>query len=470
MPHTPTLIIPVETQVREMDAKLLLACCAAERGYPVVIGSRAYVHFAIADVSRGIYIAKSMRGMSGLMFRLIRGLGHEIIAWEEEALVHPQPEVFYTLRLSATTIPLVSHLFAWGEENQRLLAAYPHRPAGLPIHLTGNPRGDMLRAELRAFFDEEVRALKQEHGDFLLINTNFSDVNPYIPAVGLFLPQKEASDTPRLGQAGKGMPLSFAIGLRAHKQALLDDFLAMIPALEQAMPDMNLVVRPHPSEDHGVYQELAKRCSRVRVIHRGNVLPWLLASRALVHNGCTTAVEAYAMGVPTVAYLATFDAKFDLDFQGFPNQLSAQCFNFNELAATLQALVRGDGPPLTTPARDALLDFHVTARNGPLAAERILDVLDATSRGNGGAGPALPARLGSAALVRVKAALTRLNMRRSGRNRGDYHDHRFPRLTASDVAQRVERLGRALGRFGSIRIRERGEHLFEVVAGQGAAP
>ncbi len=108
--RSPALIIPVESQVREMDAKLLLACCAAERGYPVVIGSRAYVHFAIAGLPRGIYIAKSMRGMSKLMFQLIRDLGHDIIAWEEEALVHPPAEVFYTLRLSPDTLPYVSRL------------------------------------------------------------------------------------------------------------------------------------------------------------------------------------------------------------------------------------------------------------------------------------------------------------------------------------------------------------------------
>ena len=43
-----TLIIPVENQVRELDAKLLLSCIAAERGIPVVIGSRAFVHFEVA--------------------------------------------------------------------------------------------------------------------------------------------------------------------------------------------------------------------------------------------------------------------------------------------------------------------------------------------------------------------------------------------------------------------------------------
>ncbi len=189
----PVLIIPVESQVRELDAKLLLACCAVERGYRVMIGSRAYVHFAMARLPRGIYIAKSMRGMSDLMFRLIRDLGHEIVAWEEEALVHPPPSVFYTVRLSPGTMRYVSQLFAWGEENRQLLAGYPHLPQKLGMHLTGNPRGDLLRPELRAFFDAEVRALRQEFGAFLLINTNFTDVNPYLPELGIFVPSKASS-------------------------------------------------------------------------------------------------------------------------------------------------------------------------------------------------------------------------------------------------------------------------------------
>src|SRR5690606_22014970 len=169
----PVLIIPVESQVREMDAKLLLACCAVERGYRVVIGSRAYVHFAMAGIARGVYVAKSMRGMSALMFRLIRDLGHRIVAWEEEALVHPPPEVFYPLRLSPDTVPFISHLFAWGEDNRQLMAGYPHLPPHLAMVVTGNPRGDMLRPELRTFFDDEVRALRAEHGQFVLVNTNF---------------------------------------------------------------------------------------------------------------------------------------------------------------------------------------------------------------------------------------------------------------------------------------------------------
>lgn len=470
MTEAPVLIIPVESQVREMDAKLLLACCAVERGYRVFIGSRAYVHFAIAGLPRGIYIAKSMRGMSDLMFRLIRDLGHDIVAWEEEALVHPPPSVFYTVRLSPGTMRYVSHLFAWGEENRQLLGGYPHLPPNLGMHLTGNPRGDLLRPELRALFKADVEALQQEFGPFLMINTNFTDVNPYLPELGVFVPSSDPSRPPRLGQIGKGMPRPFAEGLRAHKQAIFEDFLAMIPVLEQALPEVTLVLRPHPSEHHAVYHELASRCSRVRVVHRGSVLPWLLACRALVHNGCTTAVESYAMGVPAVAYLKTFDPQFDLDYQGLPNRLSMQCRSLDELTAALQAMVRDGGAVPPTPEKDQLLDHYISARTGPLASERILDVLDAVVQRDPGAvaGKSAHQRWRAALLVHIKTALTKLNMHRPGRNRAGYHDHRFPRMSTDDVRGRVGLLGHTLGRFDNVQVQGRGEHLFELFAGKAS--
>ena len=48
----------------------------------------------------------------------MRKLGHEIAVWDEEALVHMQPETYFTRRLSEEAIKYVSHLFAWGRENE----------------------------------------------------------------------------------------------------------------------------------------------------------------------------------------------------------------------------------------------------------------------------------------------------------------------------------------------------------------
>ena len=94
------LIIPVENQVRELDAKLLLACIAARRGFVSFIGPRREFHFKITSFPRGIYLSKSITGASDMMFRIMRHLGHEVVAWDEEALVHLPAETYYSRRLS----------------------------------------------------------------------------------------------------------------------------------------------------------------------------------------------------------------------------------------------------------------------------------------------------------------------------------------------------------------------------------
>lgn len=458
-----TLIIPVENQVRELDAKILLSCFAAEMGFPVIIGSRAYTHFSVGSMPRGVYVAKSMRGLSNLMFRILRKLGHKIVAWEEEALVHPPAEIYFTLRLSPITINLVSHIFAWGQDNFDLLQKYPYLPTDVPIHNTGNPRGDMLRPEIRPYFDAEVKKLHESYGQFILVNTNFSDVNPYIPDIGLFLPAKKAGEKPRFGQAGKGMTREFAEGLEKHKQTILEYFISLIPELSRKFPDLNIVVRPHPSENLEIYHKLASDFDRVHIDNTGNVIPWLLASRLMIHNGCTTGVEAYSLGVPAVAYLPIFNKLYDHDFQGLPNKLSHECSNLESLLETVEKICAGLLSTAQNQERDELVNYYISSRQGKFACERILNVLEEYGylAGQPSASPKLH-YFQARAYLWLKSVLTKLYMRRPGPNRKAYHDHRFPEISTADLEERIKRFGRIFNRFGNIRVEEYSKHLFKI--------
>ena len=124
------LIIPVENQVRELDPKLLLACIAARRGFTVIIGSHREIDLRIATLPRGLYLNKSMTDRNLRMFRIMHNLGHEIVTWDEEALVHLPDETYYSRRLSPTAIRYNSHLFAWGEDNAELWRRYPDLRVG----------------------------------------------------------------------------------------------------------------------------------------------------------------------------------------------------------------------------------------------------------------------------------------------------------------------------------------------------
>ena len=58
------LYIPVETVVREFDAKMLLACVAAEAGYDVVLGNQKIFMQKLECMPRGIFLDKSATAAS----------------------------------------------------------------------------------------------------------------------------------------------------------------------------------------------------------------------------------------------------------------------------------------------------------------------------------------------------------------------------------------------------------------------
>jgi surface carbohydrate biosynthesis protein len=441
------LIIPVENQVRELDPKLLLACIVARRGFSVIIGSHREIDLRMSSLPQSRYLNKSMTDRNLKMFRIMENLGHEILTWDEEALVHLPAATYYSRRLSPNAIRYNSHLFAWGEDNAELWRQYPDLPPGMPIHVTGNPRSDMLRPELRSFYASEAEKLKDRFGDYILVNTNFNHVNAYFPAQNLFRPVKNAGEVPQFGKAAVGMSREYAEGLRNHKLNIFEAFKQMVPKLDQALPDQNIVIRPHPTENQQVYKDIANVCERVYVTNDGNVVPWLMAARAVIHNGCTTGVEAYVMGIPAVSYRAKIDDAIDMGFYRLPNLISHQVFDFEELQGTLIKILAGDLGAADGDERRALITKYLAAQEGPLACERIADVLENVRQ----ADTAMP----RPALGRKMLGWTQANWRRLNRYVRQYlpgrhaprefHRHRYPGITLLELNDRIASLQQAIG-------------------------
>jgi surface carbohydrate biosynthesis protein len=459
-----TLLIPVENQVRELDARLLLACVAARRQIPSIIGPKRDVESHIASFPKSIFVSKSLRIGKRRFFPISRKLGHKIVAWDEEALVHLPPDIYFSRRLSAVGMHYVSHLFAWGEDNAELWRQYPDLPAGMPVHVTGNPRGDLLRPEIRVFYKKDAEKIRKTYGDFILVNTNFNHVNAFYPAQNLFQPVKEPGEKASFGQAARGMTREYAEGLRDHKQAVFRDFQKLIPALEKAFPEHTIIVRPHPIESQEIYEKIAGQCARVRVTNEGNVVPWLMATRAVIHNGCTTGVEAYFMGLPAISYRATVNDYYDYGFYQLPNRLSYQCFNFDELRETLGKILVGEIGAAGGEKREALANNHLAAKDGPLACERIVDVLqtmlDSTSQMDK---PPFRDRLEG----HLEAAV-----RRVGRSFAPYlpgshkspkfERHRYPEISIEEVRARIARFQQVLGDNGKLKVDQTGKRLFRI--------
>ncbi|HJP35556.1 MAG: hypothetical protein QF609_04230 [Gammaproteobacteria bacterium] len=449
---TSTLIIPVENQVRELDAKLLLSGVAAERGFPVILGSRAFVHYKVASAPRGVYLAKSMRKLSNRMFRILRALGHEIVAWDEEGLVRFAGSEYYRRRLSPEAMREVSHLIAWGQDNAQVLRNYPGYH-GVPVHVTGNPRIDLMRPELRGFYAEDAERIKTRYESFILVNTNFSQINHFLPQLG----EMQAAIEGR----GPAADSAFDVGRGQMKLRLFEHFKEMLPALCRAFPDRNIVLRPHPSENHAQWQALASQHPNLHVINEGSVVPWLLAAAALVANGCTTLIEATIVGVPRVNYRPLHEPDFE---DPLPQHFGTKASDVDGVIELLSQMLAGKVDVEQTPAQEALLAKHIEGLSGPLAAERIVEVLAGANYAR--LQPPAPAAgrwLSGWLESQVRTAVKRVNMRRPHhRNSNRLHDHRFPAVTAAELQRRIDRLGALMGRFSNVRVQQTSRHMFHI--------
>ena len=335
MPEKLPLHIPVENQVRELDAKLLLAVLAALAGYRCYLGYRTEMDIKISSLPRGIYLAKSFTPRSDKMFKILSKLGHIICAWDEEALVHYPADIYFNRRVSATSLSYVSHLFAWGEENEQLFRAYPQLPKDLLIHQVGNPRLDLLRKDFIQLYNHEVDVIKNKFGDFILINTNFGNVNAHLPIHNLFLNRDANGNYADMGKGAVGMGYEFASGRANYKQTIFDTFIELIEYLGQELPTTTIVIRPHPVENQETYLSLASKHSNIQVVREGNVIPWIHAAKLLIHSGCTTGIEAYLSNKTAIAYVPTEDDRYGYDAI-LPNRLSIQCQSKQQVLAAIK--------------------------------------------------------------------------------------------------------------------------------------
>lgn len=453
------LIIPAETQNREFDAKLLLACFAAERGLRVIVGSKKEINLRIASLPPSIFVSKSLTNRNARLYEVLRQLGHSIVCGDEEGLVYFSPENYLATKVGDAAFRKAEALLAWGPENARNWQEY-RGYHGVPIFVTGNARVDLLRPELRSFFDEEVARIRQRFGAFVLINTNFGRLNHYFPHMSW---QRQALER---AERAPGSVSEFDAGLAAHRLALFEHFLEMVGALARAYPDHAVVVRPHPSENHQSWRDAAGGSPNVHVLHEGNVVPWLRAARVMVHNGCTTGIESHLLGKTPIAFRPVTSERFDLQLS---NGLSEQAFDLPSLIAKVGAALAGEiqHDAAAEAAKQKLLDQHVASVRGRFACERIVDALETFAEGlDPERRPALRDRVAGQLRARLRRARKRLEARVPGhRNNETYVRHMFPGLALPEVKSRIARFRALLDRFDGVDARQLHENVFEVRTG-----
>ena len=421
-----TLLLPVETANREFDGKLLLALKALELGYEPIIGSRTAMHAVLPSLPKSIYLAKGARSGSAKIFSLLEALGHIIVAFDEEALVRLPDEAFH-MKLDSETFNRARILYAWGLSNAEVWRNF-HDYRGTPVLNAGNPRIDMLRPEIREYYRDDCMALKQRYGPFVLLSSNFSFVNHFIPNHVRHRVAKSAN---------KAKSDAVKSGFSTHKKALFEKFLALVPELAKAIAPHALVIRPHPSENAAAWQDAAQGLANVHVLHEGSMVPWLMTAHVLIHNGCTSAVEAGVLGTPAIAYRPVRSIH-DLDL---PNRMSLELDEASKVIKACQIQLSRHDTPANGPSLEqiSILEGHVGSLTGPLSYDRILDSFDTFQAVLEAPRPvSVATKLRSLSYHYIRKVSRQITTRiKSSASSRAYSLHKFPDMTLSQVQEKV---------------------------------
>lgn len=382
---TKHLYFLMEVGTREFAARCLKACIAAERGLTVLIGFQYTLLEHAAYLPRGIYLSKGTNSFSANNMAVARQAGHLSVCCEEEnffRVLKDNPVSF-----SAPNLADVCDLYlAAGAAEERFLRSM--YGASLPIARAGNARSDVLRPELRALFANETKAFKERFGRYILINSNLGIIN-------------SASGEPPEVQVQRwdGLGLFRSDMSQEQKAAAFDDFVKHDQANAQNLQavlkllsskDINVVLRPHPGENADEWRKVVANLGapNIHVYSDGSHIPAILSADLLVHTSCTTGVEALLLGVPALSIKASAVKAHSYYLS---NTCNVTCADPQSAADMIDRHLAGDR--FINDARPEMMthlsDYLDAAEKGPLAAERIVDKLEALditgARGEGDA-------------------------------------------------------------------------------------
>lgn len=357
------LYLPMEIAVRELNSRLLIAIMAVERGMEVVLGQKWLMEHNMPAMPPGAWIFKTLSKRDAREMKRAKSFGNMLGSIDEEVPAYSEGSGDM-LWVSREAVSLCDRIFCLGQEHfNSFVAKWPDLTNNLLI--TGNPRWDYLRPELRALLRERAAPIKQAHGKFILINTNSGNVNSNKKSI-----EEIYSGYVRDGKLDPSSQhfVNHWNDFMAFENSNLAAMEPLARRLSKTFPDFQIVIRPHPAERVDFYENAVAGLPNAKVVFEGPVAPWLEACDLLIHTDCTTGVEAFALGKPAICY-----ETIDLPLHSWllSGRLSVKVKTEDQLIDAALKLLSGKPTDFPTVEMKRLYDHFIAGQDGALAAERI---------------------------------------------------------------------------------------------------
>lgn len=281
MADQPHVCLVVDNPLRDLEGLVLLARQLSTRGVRATLVPMYEQGFDVPALRPDLVLVNYTRPNNADLIKSYKSAGILVGVLDTEGIGGKNADQFASMVKSAGCPDLVDLYCVWG---QAQYAAFLRQDtvAADRLYATGCPRYDFCAPPWRAALPKPSVG-----SGYVLINTNFPTVNPRFSG---------SSSHEEESMVKAGFEREFARQFIADGAHAYRSVLDMAIKLAQHFSDVQFVLRPHPFENISSYDAFAT-LPNTKVIQSGTSLEWISGARLLVHQNCSTAIEATMLNV-----------------------------------------------------------------------------------------------------------------------------------------------------------------------------
>lgn len=281
MPDKPHVCLVVDNPLRDLEGLVLLGWQLAAKGATVTLVPMYEQGFDVPALRPDLVLVNYTRPNNADLIKSYKRAGILVAVLDTEGIGGKNPDQFAEMVKSAGCTNLVDLYCVWGQAQRAAFLRHDTISTSL-VHATGCPRYDFCAMPWRNALPKPSSA-----EGYVLINTNFPVVNPRFSG---------SSSSEEDAMVHAGFTRTFARQFIVDAGQAYRSVLEISMRLARQFTDVQFVLRPHPFENADSYDKLAG-LPNVEVRQEGTSLEWISGARMLIHQNCSTAIEATMLGV-----------------------------------------------------------------------------------------------------------------------------------------------------------------------------
>jgi surface carbohydrate biosynthesis protein len=281
MSDRPHVCLIVDNPLRDLEGLVLLGRHLMVANARVTLVPMYEQGFDVPQLNPDFVLLNYTRPNNADLIKSYKRAGILVGVLDTEGIGGKNPDQFAQMVKSVGCTDLVDLYCVWGQLQQAAFARHQTVPSNV-LEATGCPRYDFCAAPWRLALPKPSVA-----PGYVLINTNFPVVNPRFS-------QGSADELEAMVQAG--VARDFALQIIAEAGQAYRSVLDVSIRLAKHFSGVQFVLRPHPFENIQSYEAFAE-LPNAQVIQDGTSLEWLGGARLLIHQNCSTAIEATMLKV-----------------------------------------------------------------------------------------------------------------------------------------------------------------------------